>query len=306
LVLLMMYSVATTTWNSIDLIATFLVHYQRFGFDQVLVMDFDSTDGTRDVLTAAEWRGFVTMVPFPGIAPIERSPVGASSNIMLLLARKMHPDHWCLFCDPDELLVAPSMSVRHPALDNLRTKAEAISIPRFNVTAPLSVALHDDGLVPFIEALTLRVDGRHARSIEQDMKREVLDPPWIFTAIPGKVFVHANTVLSMGEGDHSASVSHAMSAAAPDGTYLLHYPCRRYSAFRAKVDLARVGFVANPYLPEYHGWQVRRWIHLSDSDKLYGEYLQQFIPDEDVERLLAAGTLSRDESVRTFHRTCHS
>jgi hypothetical protein len=296
-VVMMTCSVATTTWNSIDLVRTFLVHYQRLGFDHVLVMDFNSMDGTRDVLAAVEWRGFVTLVPFPGIASLD------SSNTMLSLARQMHPDHWCLFCDPDELLVTPSMSIRHPALDDVRTKAEAISIPRFNVTAPLSVALRDDRRVPFIEALTLRVDGRHARSIEQDMKKDALDPPWIFTAIPGKVFVHVNTALSIGEGDHSALTSHDISAAAPEGTYLLHYPCRQYSAFRAKMDLARLGFAANQHLSQSHGWQVRRWIHLSDSDKLYGEYLQQFIPDEDLERLLADSTLFRDESVLTFHRT---
>ena len=46
--------VATTTWNCVDLISSFLEHYQRLGFQRVLVMDFNSIDGSRDLLTSDE------------------------------------------------------------------------------------------------------------------------------------------------------------------------------------------------------------------------------------------------------------
>ena len=63
--------VITTTWNCVDLISTFLKHSHQVGFRHVLVMDFDSVDGTREVLTSPEWETFVTLAPFPGIAGLD-------------------------------------------------------------------------------------------------------------------------------------------------------------------------------------------------------------------------------------------
>lgn len=290
-------AVATTTWNSIDLVRTFLVHYRQLGVDQVLVMDFASTDGTRDVLASAEWRGFVDLVPFPGIALLD------SSNILLGIARaRFAPDDWCLFCDPDELLVTPSMTI-DDARRGLAADAGSVVIPRFNLTAQRSVALNAQQRLSALDALTLRVDRRQVRSIDEDIRRERLDPPWIFTAIPGKAFVRLGTALAVEDGDHSANTSGARDAECPAGVYLLHAPLRTYEAFCGKLELARIGFRLNPHLPQVHGWQVRRWIDQLDAGTLHDEYVQQFIPDDQVDRLLLDGTLARDASLVSFHRT---
>jgi len=292
------FSVSTTTWNSIDLIGIFLAHYRKLGFERLLVMDFDSTDGTRDILNSQEWRGLVELVPFPGIALLD------SSNIMLSILRSTCESFdWCLFCDPDELLVTPTMSIQDPALREQCADAESASIPRFNVTAPLSVARCDEQRLTAVDAITLRIDRRHSRSRKEREKwKEALHPPWIFTAIPGKVLVQPRTAIAVGEGDHSVRTLHAKSVAAPDGVYLLHYPFRRYSAFRDKIELARIGFDLNPHLSQDHGWQVRRWVKLANSDRLYEEYLQQFVADEDVPQFVSHGSLFRDGIVRRFHR----
>ena len=161
-------TVATTTWNSIDLASVFLSHYRRLGFDQVFVMDFDSTDGTRDALASAEWRGFVTLVPFPGLASLD------SSNILLTIVRQAYgPTGWCLFCDPDELLVTPSMAAPD-AVVTAQMGAESVSIPRFNMTAPLSFVQHGKPFSSHVHALTLRVARRHIRNV-QDISQNVLE-----------------------------------------------------------------------------------------------------------------------------------
>ena len=49
-----MLIVITTTWNSANVIETFLHHYRALGVDQVLVMDFDSSDGTDELLRSNE------------------------------------------------------------------------------------------------------------------------------------------------------------------------------------------------------------------------------------------------------------
>ena len=198
--------------------------------------------------------------------------------------------------------MTPSMTIREAAATDSISEAGAASIPRFNVTASLSVARDAQVRLSALDALTLRIDGRHERDVGADIRKEVLEPPWIFTSIPGKVFVRLSGTSSIGDGDHSAETASGRTAMAPDGVYLLHYPFRTYSQYLHKIELATIDFNANPGLPPGYGWQLRRWIGLADSGKLHEEYLQQFIPDERVEPLLQERTLTLDQSVVKFHR----
>ena len=205
--------VITTTWNCVDLISTFLKHSLQVGFRHVLVMDFDSVDGTRDVLTSSEWDTFVTLAPFPGIAGLD------SSNLLLAQAKaSFGRDYWVLFCDPDELLVTPSMDTVD--LDSIGRieGADCLLLPRYNVTAVRSVArFEQERLTPF-DALTLKIERRHHRTIDPCALAGPLNPPWIFTAIPGKAFVSLDTATRIGDGDHTAETAHPPVSAPPGCT----------------------------------------------------------------------------------------
>ena len=268
--------VATTTWNSADVVRTFVTHYLKLGFERLLVMDFQSTDGTREVLTDEQWRGLVDLVPFPGLAGLD------SSNLLLPLARERYgPDAWCLFCDPDELLVVPGMAIENAIPRLLSPNTDAFELPRFNVTAPRSIARSSEARLTPLDALTLRIERRHEREPGRDLQADVLVPPWIFTAIGGKVFVHLGRTASIGEGDHHAVTSGGTFGRCPQEMYLLHYPFWSYSDFCKKFERARTDFAANLHLSQAHGWQVRRWIALADAGLLQQECLDQFIADDE-------------------------
>ena len=111
---------ATTTWDSVGLIQPFLNHYRKLGFDRILVMDMGSADGTLEVLASADWRGFVELVPFPGLAGLD------SSNLFLSVAKQRFGRGWCLFCDPDELLVTASMAIQEVVADGGRRGGVAV------------------------------------------------------------------------------------------------------------------------------------------------------------------------------------
>ena len=284
--------IATTTWNSSDLIETFLQHYRKLGFDQVLVMDFDSTDGTSEILRSNRYHSFVRTIPFPRIVELD------SSRILLERAKKdFDPDTGCLFCDPDELLVLPG----GVEVSDLITSVSATILPRFNTTGRLSSARSSSGVLSPLGALNLRIQKRVARKSREDMRKDVLSPPWIYTAILGKVLVRLGSTLSIGAGDHTAVVSDDHVAPAPEGTYLLHFPFSTYEAFEEKIRLAASDFAANPHSAETYGWQLRRWLRIAQSGNLYEEYLQQFVPDAQVDQLIEEGTLVLDNSVRALH-----
>jgi hypothetical protein len=287
--------VATTTWNSLDLIGPFLEHYRALGFVRALVMDFDSTDGTRDVLTSAEWRGFVEVVPFPGIARLD------SSNILLAISRSRQLSDWCLFCDPDELLVMPDMTLGVLDVEAV-AGARWVAVPRFNMTGPTSLTALGGWHGSHVDALTLRIDRRQPRMPEVERSLPSLDPPWIFSAIHGKVLVRPARTTAIGEGDHVASSPHD-GTPAPGGVYLLHYPFRTYDAFRDKVELARRGFAENPHLSQGYGWQVRRWVDLADAGTLHDEFVQQFIPETRLDTLIADGTIAHELAIARFHQS---
>ena len=133
------------------------------------------------------------------------------------------------------------------------------------------------------------------------MLKDTLEPPWIFTGIPGKAFAAVKEASKIGDGDHTVETSTPTSLS-PDGVYLLHYPFRSFRNFVAKIELAESDFRSNPDLPPTYGWQLRRWLRLGSPRASPRRGLSQFVPDEDVPRLLAGGTLTRDHSIVSTHR----
>jgi hypothetical protein len=283
---------ATTTWNTVDLIDLFLTHYQSLGFTRAFVMDFDSNDGSRDILESARWRSYVTRVPFSGLHSLD------SSNILLDAVRTTcGPDAWALFCDPDELLVTPGMHLDVESMTGFDTDVSQIVLPRFNVTAPRSVARLQPSRLNASDALSLRILHRAARLPERDLLADVLEPSWIYTAIPGKVLTRVGSTQTIGPGDHEASLLAGKGIPAPSDMYLLHYPLRSFGEFSQKVAMAAADFAANPDRPPWFGWHQRRWVRLAQAGALYEEYLQQFVPDDELARGLLDGTLQRDDSI---------
>jgi hypothetical protein len=254
-------------------------------------MDFNSVDGTRELLASDEWSSFVVVQPFPGIAGLD------SSNLLLASAKRSSvSDCWCLFCDPDEFLITPSMTIGD--LSEHLKGGDSLVLPRFNVTAERSIAQFNQDRLTAEDALTLRIDRQHQRRLEPHALTEPLDPPWIFTAIPGKAFVSIATAIAIGDGDHTAATV-GPAVHTPEGVYLLHYPFRSFRSFAAKIELAESDFAANRDLPPAYGWQLRRWIELARRGQLFEEYLCQFVPDQDVERLVRDGTLAREWRMAT-------
>ena len=288
--------VLTTTWNSEDVIAMFLSHYRRLAFDRIVVMDFDSTDGTKDILMDPRWRDFVTIFPFPGLSGLD------SSNIMLDYARKAFPpDTLALFCDPDELLVLPRMNApRDVPLDLGGNHVSGWVFPRNNMTCKRSLALAHQDDMHAMGTLRFRAGGavrqNHVALIEEDR----LEPAWIFTQLPGKVLVKLSDTTVIGDGDHTATTFRTLHAS-PRGTRILHYPFRTLHAFEKKIVMATQDFATNTGAPHAYGWQLRRWIRLAEQGLLFREYLEQFPEDEDFRSHLAAGQLVEDNAAADFH-----
>lgn len=288
-----MIAAATTTWNSSDIIGHALSHFEQLGFDRVYVMDFASEDGTPEILTSARWRQLVHLVPFPGLGNLD------SSNIILAIARQHEKLGWMLFCDPDEFLVTPGMA---PVGDCLcATPAAAIAIPRFNMTGRRTLSAGTGPELFSFANFNLRIDRTAKRVAVRDIAADLLDPPWIYSAMPGKIFTRIECAGEIGPGDHTVTLLPGTETAPLEGFHLLHFPIRTYGEFESRTAMAARDFAANPGLSQNYGWHARRWLRLRDQGMLRTEYLQQLVPDGEVERLTADGILVIDNAIRNLH-----
>ena len=142
--------VATTTWDSADVLEPWLAHVKRLGAAKVIVVDYGSNDGTREALRSKHWSGLVQ-------AHDIRSLQADTSNDLLAIAKADHEGSWCLFCDPDEFLVTPEMRVED-LLPAESDEVSIMSIPRRNMTGPRSEATSADSSLSPFEWVTLRIE----------------------------------------------------------------------------------------------------------------------------------------------------
>ncbi len=275
--------VATTTLNSADVLEAFLRHLFDLDAKAVLVMDLGSKDDTLDILNRAEWRGQIVHVPCPGLENLD------PSNISLDEAKRRFRVGMCLFCDPDEFISPEIKSIGIP------DDVSLISLPRVNMTTTKQRAL-EMNLELELNQLHLQID-RPVQRKPADWQQQRLDPPWIFSRIGKKVLVSLSATERIGPGDHSAQVAGGDSlelARLP----MRHYPMRSLAAFEKKVEDIIEHFRLNPDLPPNWGAHWRRWARLHEQGLIRQEFLDQFVEGNQVEQLVADGTLSADASWR--------
>lgn len=270
------------------MVEPWLRHVEKVGASAVLVMDYGSSDGTRAILESERWSRLVRMYDVPTLQ-------SDTSNDLLAIAKADHPGSWCLFCDPDEFVITPGMTLQ----DLLPVETAGLSImgvPRRNMTGARSAALSVSSPGNPLEWLTLRIERRSERTDAEHAGRTELSSPWIFTAIPGKVLVRVDQVDSIGPGDHEATASTGGTECLEE-SLLLHFPFRSFEQFRLKLRLARRHMAEDP-LPTGSPWQYVRWLRMPDERAMREEYGAQFIDDAEVSALLRDGSLVEDTRVR--------
>ena len=272
-------AIATTTWNSCDIIEEFLEYHLSRGVSQILVLDFGSDDGTIEMLRDHALRDQVMV--------IDGSDVRSSdaSNVLLdHVNQSTASTKWWLFIDPDEFVSDPGML--QTILKEAPKEAKVVRLRRFNVTGRQSAVLKGAVVQPF-KALNLKIVKPVVRDATERQAAS-LQTPWIFSAIPGKIAVRLPSHTRINTGNHSTTDGRGTVLPSVD---ILHFPIRSWKKFDEKIVIAAQDIASNPDLPPNDAWHWKRWIRLRNSGDLHSDYLQQFVADEDVERLLADGVI---------------
>jgi hypothetical protein len=288
--------VATSSWNTVKLLESFLRHARRLGMAAAYVMDFDSTDGSAELLRAPEWRDFVRPVPFPGLT------AESTSDILMEHAKQGHPDAFCLFCDPDEFLCTHMGSLQSVIREERWADHGVVQLRRFNMTASTSAIPLLQG-PDFLSRMALSIRRARTRTHEELLGWE-LASPWIFSAVPAKVAVRLSDCTSIWPGDHGA-VTTTGSILRSSRAWMQHYPIRSWAEFEEKVKNIAIHMESGsddaepePEYGPYHCWHWHRWVSLLDSGGLRAEYERQFVDDSRVRQYLSDGILAYSDHLR--------
>jgi len=256
--------VITATWDVADLMGDWLEHHRDMGVEAVVVMDYGSTDGTLELLLDTRWSGFLHWFPFTGL--------GSDSNLQQLEhARTIWSDGWALIIDPDEFLVTPSWSVSDLVGAAVATGADAVALPRFHMEGPRSL-VRAPGAAPGPRELSLRWG-------PQDQTKVIVN---LASA------AHANLPGHVAVGERVAELSGL-------DVCLLHYPTRSFAGFVGKVDHAEqtLQFLGGSADAGFaHHW--RRWVAIRNAGGLWEEYLDQFVPDDELDEVIECGEYAWD------------
>jgi hypothetical protein len=273
----MRWAIISGMYNVADLAANFCSYHLSLGVDKIFVADYGSDDGTLELLHPFARAGQVQVVPLPTHHFANYDP----SNVILGMIRKENAADWISFLDPDEFLTGPE-NLKESLTQEWSRGVEAIAVPRANLTGigPLSPQVH------YLTHLTLKVVKTDARVLNAAAP---LSSPWIFSRLPPKVMVRAQSNLTITTGDHDVK---GPQRPVPTSLFeVLHLPMRSYQSFQEKIARGMAYFAENPELSPGTGWHWRRWIGLSQSGGLREEYERQFPEASVAESLLVEGRM---------------
>ncbi len=277
----MRWAIISGLYNVADLAAEFCGYHLGLGADKIFVADYGSDDGTLDRLQPFVRDGLVKLVPLPTHHFANYDP----SNAILGTIREENAADWVSFLDPDEFLTGPA-NLKEVFVGEYDRGIDALRVPRYNLTGvgPIPDAEH------YLPHLTLKIVTTDTRVADPAAP---LSSPWIFSSLPPKVMIRAQSSLTTTTGDHNV-VGATGELAENKALEILHLPLRGYAAFQEKIERGIGYFAKNPELHPNIGWHWRRWIELFHAGRLREEYEEQFPEAAAAEALLAEGKIVRE------------
>ena len=287
--------------DEVELLPLVLAHLHRIGVDLVIALDWGSTDGSLELLEAAQRRGEVILVP---LTELERDEVmgarpdpftdGAWARRPLAIARE-HGADWLLCLDADELWLPAGGSLRSIAE---RAGCDLISVDRRNVPygpegAYMPVPPHVDAY----DQVYLFGDRRPGR-------RELEADPalaWIASRVMPKIMVRPALVISTTPGEHDAVAASGISLRRETAADIViaHLPITTWPRFERRVVNIRHTIERYPGFFAENGWHWVRFAELDAAGRLRDEFERGYLSPAALQRLVDDGSVTTARAVLT-------
>jgi len=257
-----------TTRNEVDLVRTNILHHLSQGVDRFLLLDDQSVDGTRDMLS-----------DLARTYPVEWSPYSGSfrqDQLLTALAVKAFERgaDWILPVDADEFWRAPFSSLRR-VLEHCRESALRVDLANFiqrrdqmenTPGALLSMTRTAARPLGSMEAGEELVESEQIAYVEHCYHYK-----WLFRGAEALQIGWGNHVLSGLTGTWRAT----------EEIECLHAPLRSFAALLTKLDVDRSATEIGEYFAV--AWHLRRWRRLAAEGRLEAEWKANSYLDDQLD-----------------------
>ncbi len=261
--------------NEADIIEANIRTHSHLGVDAFTVMDNNSNDGTREILSKLSQEFDITIIDEKGYYQQKRF----MTKLAFLSKKKYKPD-WIINSDADEFWIPiDSKNLK----EHLAFKGGVVRVDRFNMLPLVESIERDNIFFNSIYEVTNQINYRF-------LKRE--DISILLGQASRKVITNPHGLIKINSGNHSAEHIAFWDKKTIKGIRNYHYPIRSYKQFEKRV-ITRKEVLEN-YPNVKMGDHYRDLVKKYNSGDLKEEYMRYIFNKNEIEFLEKIGIVSKN------------
>ncbi len=261
--------------NEADIIEANIKTHSYLGVDAFMIMDNNSTDGTREILSKLSKEFNITIVDEKGYYQQKKF----MTKLAFLAKKKYKPD-WIINSDADEFWIPTD---RKNLKEHLAFKGGVVRIDRFNMLPLVESIERDNIFFNSIYEVTNQINYRF-------LKRE--DISILLGQASRKVITNPHGLIKINSGNHSAEHIAFWDKKTIKGIRNYHYPIRSYKQFKKRVVTRKE--VLENYPNVKMGDHYRDLVKKYNSGDLKEEYMRYIFKQNEIEFLEKIGIVSKN------------
>ncbi|MDM5271271.1 glycosyltransferase family 2 protein [Sulfurovum sp. zt1-1] len=276
--------------NEADIIEANIRTHAALGVDAFVVMDNDSTDGTREILVKLQNEFEILLIDEKG----QYNQAKWMKQLAHIAKNNLKAD-WVINNDADEFwLPANDMNLK----ENLAFKGSVLTVNRYNMI--LDEACHDGNFF----ASTHYVENPVFYTKTTQLHIEKIS--MVLTKIGPKTIVNPNGLIGIRGGNHKAwhlANTHEYlfkkydQIKKFDAINVYHYPFRSYEQFEKNIKNRKLLLESKKHIRM--GPHYRRWVKLYNEGKLEEEFHERLcFKNTEIEVLKKYGILTEDNTIQ--------
>ena len=261
--------------NESDIIESNIRTHSNLGVDAFMIMDNNSTDGTREILSKLSKEFDITIIDEKGYYQQKKF----MTKLAFLAKKKYKPD-WIINSDADEFWIPID---NRNLKEHLKFKGGVVRVDRFNILPLVESIDRDNIFFNSIYEVTNQISYRF-------LNRE--DISILLGQASRKVITNPHGLIKINSGNHSAEHIAFWNKKTIKGIRNYHYPIRSYKQFEKRV-ITRKELLEN--FPN-----VKMGDHYRDLVKKYNrgdlreEYMRYIFNKSEIDFLKKIGVVSKN------------